>query len=68
MFTGGGMDDVFAQMFGAGGDMGMGDDFDEFIRILEGDNMTSFSGLFGNLGRNRGGGRGPKKNARAAAA
>ena len=69
MFAGGGMDDFFAQMFGAGGDMGMGDDFDEFIHILEGDNMNSFSGLFGNLGRNyRGGGRGPKKNARAAAA
>ena len=64
------MDDFFAQMFGTGGDMGMGDDFDEFIRILEGDNMKSFSGLFSNLGRNYrgGGGRGPKKNARAAAA
>jgi DnaJ-class molecular chaperone len=70
MFSGGGMEDFFSQMFGAGtfgaGDMDMGDDFDEFINILEGDNMKSFSGLFGNLGRNyRGGGRGPKKNARA---
>ena len=71
MFSGGGMDDIFASMFGAGGDMGMGDDFDDFIHILEGDNMRSFSGLFSNLGKNYrggGGGRGPKKNARAAAA
>ena len=69
------MDDLFASMFGGMGgggfgfDMGMeGEDFEEFINFLEKDDMKSFKGLFGKLGKNYRMPNGPKKNARAAAA
>jgi DnaJ-class molecular chaperone len=54
-----GMDDVFSQMFGDMDDLfGMGsmgggmDDIDEFIKILEGDNVKSFNMMFRDLGKN----------------
>ena len=54
-----GMDDVFAQMFGDMDDLfGMGpmgggmDDIDEFIKILEGDNIKQFNKMFRDLGKN----------------
>ena len=54
-----GMDDVFSQMFGDMDDLfGMGpmgggmDDIDEFIKILEGDNVKSFNKMFRDLGKN----------------
>ena len=53
------MDDVFSQMFGDMDDLfGMGpmgggmDDIDEFIKILEGDNVKSFNKMFRDLGKN----------------
>ena len=68
----GDMDDLFSAMFGGGGGKsgsGMGamdDDFESFIDMLAQDDYTSFSKMFGGLGKNyRMGGKGPRKNTRA---
>lgn len=69
------MDEVFAQMFGDMDDLfGMGpmgggmDDIDEFIKILEGDNIKHFDKMFRDLGKNyRVNRKGPVKNIRARA-
>ena len=48
-------DDIFSQMFGdMGGFFGGGgmDDLDEFIKILEKDDMNSFNSMFRSMGKN----------------
>ena len=49
-------DDIFKHMFGDMNDLfgGVGDemeDLDEFIKILEGDNVKSFNKMFRDLGK-----------------